>query len=77
MSTILKKFRVHSARWHQNSSRPDYRGRTYVVAHLTLLYGVDAVIRHKKSIVRTLNNAEGVHLTEAFEGTLKTGTTHR
>ncbi len=65
MSTILKKFKVHSARWHQNSGRYDYRGRTYVVAHLTSLYGVDAVIRHKKSIVRTLNNAEGVHITDA------------
>lgn len=65
MNTMLQKFKVHSARWHQNSGRYDYRGRTYVVAHLTSLYGVDAVIRHKKSIVRTLNNAEGVHVTDS------------
>ena len=65
MNVMLMKFKAHSARWHQNSRGYDYRGRTYVVAHLTSLYGVDAVIRHKKSITRTLNNAEGISVTEA------------
>ena len=62
MNTMLIKFKAHSEHWHQSSGGYDYRGRTNVVAHLTSLYGVDAVIRHKKSIVRTLNNAEGVYI---------------
>ena len=62
MNTMLLKFKAHSKRWHQNRGGHDYRGRTYVFAHLTSLYGVDAVIRHKKSIIRTLDNAEGVHI---------------
>lgn len=65
MNTMLQKFRTHSERWHQSCCGHDYRGRTNVVAHLTSLYGVDAVIRHKRSIVRTLNKAEGVFVTEA------------
>lgn len=63
MNTMLLKFKAHSDRWHQCSTGHDYRGRTNVVAHLTSLYGVDAVLRHKKSIVRTLNKVEGVYVT--------------
>lgn len=65
MNIMLLKFKAHSERWHQNSGGHDYRGRTHVVAHLTSLYGVDAVIRHKKSIIRTLNNAEGFSVADA------------
>ena len=60
MNTMLLKFKAHSKRWHQSCDGHDYRGRTHVVAYLTSLYGVDAVIRHKKSIMRALDNAEGL-----------------
>ena len=65
MNTMLLKFKAHSEHWHQSRRGHDYRGRTNVVAHLTSLYGVDAVMRHKKSIVRTLNKVEGVYVAEA------------
>lgn len=64
MNVMLLKFKMHCERWHRTRNGHDYRGRTYVVAHLTSLYGIDAVIRHKKSIIRTLNNAEGIHITD-------------
>ena len=60
MNPMLLKFKAHSKRWHQSCDGHDYRGRTHVVAYLTSLYGVDAVIRHKKSIMRILDNAEGI-----------------
>jgi hypothetical protein len=34
------------------------------MAYLAQRYGVAAVLRHKRWIVRALNNAEGVHVAE-------------
>ncbi len=64
MSSILTRFKHHCERWHQDCQTHNYRGRANVIAYLADRYGVDSVKRHKKWIVRALNNAEGVHVTD-------------
>lgn len=65
MSAVLTKFKSHCERWRTEQPRlHNYRGRTFVMSHLISRYGLEAVMRHKKRIVRALNNAEGVHVTE-------------
>lgn len=64
MNSILTRFKHHCELWHQERKTHDYRGRTNVIAYLSDRYGVKAVKRHKKWIVRALNNAEGIHVAE-------------
>jgi hypothetical protein len=67
MSAVLLKFKDHCQRWHQENRTHNYRGRANVMGYFTTRYGVDAVKRHKRWIVRALNNAEGIHVVEQFE----------
>jgi hypothetical protein len=64
MNARLLKFKAHCQRWRRESRTYNYRGRANVMAYLTHRYGVDAVIRHKRWIVRALNNAEGIYVVE-------------
>ncbi len=67
MNSRLTRFKHHCERWQQErqtQSSHNYRGRANVIAYLSDRYGVDSVKRHKKWIVRALNNAEGVQVAD-------------
>lgn len=64
MNIMLAKFKDHCQRWHAAQRIHNYRGRTNVIAYLTTRYGIEAVRRHKKMIIATLNHAEGVYVLE-------------
>jgi hypothetical protein len=64
MNAMLVKFKEHCERWHREQRTHDYRGRANVLGYLTQRYGLEAVKRHKRWIVRALDNAEGLVVVE-------------
>ncbi len=64
MNTVLRKFRLHSERFHHNFPYYDYRGRANVFGQLIDRHGRAAVLRHRSRIRDILDNCEGLCVIE-------------